>query len=144
MPQSQKSWVRSQHPPTHWNLRSGRWSSVTKSTYEKISKNLLVKAKNLPYFIKWRRRTPHTYVRYLYVKSRIRIQVICKSLSLVDVTGCVRREEWAPWAAPSPLPHPPPRLTRHIWVRSSVKLSNFYLFLTCTLKRRSGCVEQVL
>ncbi len=28
MPKSQQSWVRSQHPPTQWNLRGGRWSSV--------------------------------------------------------------------------------------------------------------------
>ncbi len=27
MPKSQQSWVRSQHPPTKWNLRGGRWSS---------------------------------------------------------------------------------------------------------------------
>ncbi len=25
MPKSQQSWVRSQHPPTQWNLRGGRW-----------------------------------------------------------------------------------------------------------------------
>jgi hypothetical protein len=30
---SQQSWVRSQHPPTKWNLRGGRWSSVEYSTY---------------------------------------------------------------------------------------------------------------
>ncbi len=27
---SQKSWVQFQHPPTEWNLRGGRWSSVEK------------------------------------------------------------------------------------------------------------------
>ncbi len=29
---SQQSWVRSQHPPTQWNLRGGRRSSVEYST----------------------------------------------------------------------------------------------------------------
>jgi hypothetical protein len=28
MPKAQLSWVRSHNPPTQWNLRSGRWSSV--------------------------------------------------------------------------------------------------------------------
>jgi hypothetical protein len=27
MPKLQQSWVRSQHPPTQWKLRGGRWSS---------------------------------------------------------------------------------------------------------------------
>ena len=35
---SQWSWVLSQHPPTQWNLRGGRWSSVKQSTF-KIQKN---------------------------------------------------------------------------------------------------------
>jgi hypothetical protein len=30
MPKSQLSWIRSQHPPTQWNLRGGRWSSLNK------------------------------------------------------------------------------------------------------------------
>ncbi len=30
MPKSQLSWVRSQHPPTQWNLRGGRWSILNK------------------------------------------------------------------------------------------------------------------
>ncbi len=37
MPKSQQSWARSQHPPTQWNLRGGRWSSVENST-KKIPK----------------------------------------------------------------------------------------------------------
>ncbi len=28
-------WIRSQHPPTQWNLRGGRWSSVEYSTQNK-------------------------------------------------------------------------------------------------------------
>jgi len=33
------SWVQSQHPPTQWNLRGGRWSSVEQRTLkEKIPK----------------------------------------------------------------------------------------------------------
>ncbi len=28
MPESQQSWVRSQYPPTQWNLRRSRWSST--------------------------------------------------------------------------------------------------------------------
>jgi hypothetical protein len=32
MPKSQQSWIRSQHPPTQWNLGGGRWSSAEYST----------------------------------------------------------------------------------------------------------------
>ncbi len=35
MPKLQQSWVRSQHPPTQWNLRGGRCSSVEYSTEKK-------------------------------------------------------------------------------------------------------------
>ncbi len=38
MPKSPQSWVRFQHPPTQWNLRGGRWSSVEYSTSKKIQK----------------------------------------------------------------------------------------------------------
>ncbi len=37
------TWVRSQHPPTQWNLRGGRWSSVEYSTKRKIKKIPLFK-----------------------------------------------------------------------------------------------------
>ncbi len=39
MPKSQQYWVRYQHPPTQWNLRGGRWSSVEYSTYKGKKKN---------------------------------------------------------------------------------------------------------
>ncbi len=39
MPKSQRSWDQSQHRPTQWNLRGGRWSSVEWST-RYILKNL--------------------------------------------------------------------------------------------------------
>ncbi len=35
MLRSQLSWVRSQHPPTQWNLRGGRWSSSVGSLSER-------------------------------------------------------------------------------------------------------------
>jgi hypothetical protein len=35
MPKAQQSWVRSQHPPTQWNLRGGRWSSVEYRMWKK-------------------------------------------------------------------------------------------------------------
>ncbi len=41
--QSQQSWVRSQHPPTRYYLRGGRWSSIEWSTWKKISINPPVK-----------------------------------------------------------------------------------------------------
>jgi hypothetical protein len=44
MPKSQKSWVRSQHPPTQWNLMGSRWSSVEYSTWKKK------KSKKIPLF----------------------------------------------------------------------------------------------
>ncbi len=43
MPKSQLSWVRYQHPPTQWNLWSGRWNSVEYSTYIKKYENTPLK-----------------------------------------------------------------------------------------------------
>ncbi len=43
---SQQSWVRSQNPPTQWNLRGGRWSSVEYSTWKKNPKILLLNVPN--------------------------------------------------------------------------------------------------
>jgi hypothetical protein len=40
MPKSQQSWVRSQHPPTQWNLRGGRESSIEIQYIEKKSKKI--------------------------------------------------------------------------------------------------------
>ncbi len=37
MPKSQLSWVWSQHPPTQWNLRAGRWSRVLNKVHTKKS-----------------------------------------------------------------------------------------------------------
>ncbi len=37
MTKSQLSWVRSQHPPTQYNLRDGRWRSVEYRSYKKDS-----------------------------------------------------------------------------------------------------------
>jgi len=45
MPKSLLSWVRSQHPPTQWNLRVGRSSSVEQST--QVLKTRLRKRDNL-------------------------------------------------------------------------------------------------
>ncbi len=39
MPKSHQSWDRSQHPPTQWNQRGGRWSNVEYSTWKKIQQN---------------------------------------------------------------------------------------------------------
>ena len=41
MSKSQQFWFRSQHPPTQWNLRGGRWSSVEYNTY--IDKKINIK-----------------------------------------------------------------------------------------------------
>jgi hypothetical protein len=37
MPKAKQSWVGSQHPPTQWNMRGGRWSSVECSTSKQKS-----------------------------------------------------------------------------------------------------------
>ncbi len=47
MPKSQQSWVRSQNPPTQWNLRGCRWSVVEKPIRKEKNPNKSPPLKNI-------------------------------------------------------------------------------------------------
>ncbi len=77
MLKSQQSWVRSQHSPTQWNLRDGRWSSVDWMKWSRYKKNF--KHVHCPFIVI----APRPFIG----QSKITHWRTCRLLLLIVATG---------------------------------------------------------